>query len=157
MNEDEKNLDNFINNLEVCPNCKAVVNGERYCHNCGKDLLRAKIFEQNQETPPPPEPEKQTSPVVTVLIIVLIAAVVGIGWYIYNYTKTDSEERKKAYQEMREIQESSIYFNCPYCEKYISIPEEKLSLAIGDILTYRCDHCNKLLKINIKTHEVTYN
>ena len=154
MNDDEKSLDNLMNNLEVCPNCKAVVNGERYCHNCGKDLLRAKIFEQNQETPPPPEPEKQTSPVVTVLIIVLIAAVVGLCWYIYNDNKTDSEERKRAYQEMRETQESSIYFNCPYCLKYISIPESKYNKAVGDTFSYRCDHCNKLLKINLKTHEV---
>ncbi len=153
MNDDEKSLDNLMNNLEVCPNCKAVVNGERYCHNCGKDLLRSKIFEQNQETPPPPEPEKQTSPVVTALITLLIIVVVGVIWYVYNDIKKDNEESKKAFQEMTE---PKISFNCPYCQKYISVSEDELGAAIGDVRSYRCDHCNKLLSINMKTREVTY-
>lgn len=36
--EDNKSLNESIKKLEVCPECKAVINGENFCHNCGKNL-----------------------------------------------------------------------------------------------------------------------
>ena len=39
MENGEKEIDEVIKKIEVCPNCKAITNGEKYCHNCGKYLL----------------------------------------------------------------------------------------------------------------------
>lgn len=38
MDKNEMELNEVIDRLETCPNCKAVVNGDKFCHNCGKNL-----------------------------------------------------------------------------------------------------------------------
>ncbi len=35
--------------LIICNNCKAINRGERYCHNCGNDLLENKVQDNNEE------------------------------------------------------------------------------------------------------------
>ena len=35
--------------LIICNNCKAINRGERYCHNCGNDLLENKAQNNNEE------------------------------------------------------------------------------------------------------------
>lgn len=38
MDKNETELNEVINIIKTCPNCKAVVNGEKFCHNCGMNL-----------------------------------------------------------------------------------------------------------------------
>ena len=35
--------------LIICNNCKAINRGERFCHNCGNDLLENKVQDNNEE------------------------------------------------------------------------------------------------------------
>lgn len=35
--------------LIICNNCKAINRGERFCHNCGNDLLENKAQNNNEE------------------------------------------------------------------------------------------------------------
>lgn len=35
--------------LIICNNCKAINRGERFCHNCGNDLLENKTQNNNEE------------------------------------------------------------------------------------------------------------
>ena len=35
--------------LIICNNCKAINRGERFCHNCGNDLLENKVQDDNEE------------------------------------------------------------------------------------------------------------
>lgn len=39
MDNEDKKLNEVIKQIQVCPVCKAVTNGDKYCHNCGKYLL----------------------------------------------------------------------------------------------------------------------
>lgn len=50
MDKKETEFDEVINKLKVCPNCKAIVNGETYCHNCGKYLSEDKISTEKEQS-----------------------------------------------------------------------------------------------------------
>ena len=44
---EEKEVD--LDKLMICPKCKAVNRNERYCHNCGRDLLSNEPIEDESE------------------------------------------------------------------------------------------------------------
>ena len=48
-NEKENDIKMDFNKLVICPTCKAVNRGERYCHNCHRDLSIETPIEQVDE------------------------------------------------------------------------------------------------------------
>lgn len=44
INEDTTNEQDFLKGFKICPACKAANREERYCHNCGMDLLMIKPY-----------------------------------------------------------------------------------------------------------------
>ena len=50
MNNEDEKLNKVIDNLEECPICKAITNGDKVCHNCGMKLSECESDEkQNKE------------------------------------------------------------------------------------------------------------
>ena len=62
MDKNEEELNDIISRIKTCPNCKAVVNNDKFCHNCGMNLKKGKTFEEtanNESQFPPPNSETQ--------------------------------------------------------------------------------------------------
>ena len=38
MKNEDNALNEVTNKVDVCPECNAITSGEKYCHNCGKNL-----------------------------------------------------------------------------------------------------------------------
>lgn len=76
MDNEEQKLNEIIDRIEVCPVCKAVTNGDRFCHNCGKNLLNdnyteeEKVEEEAQEEDIKVHKRRKLTPVQVILMSV---------------------------------------------------------------------------------------
>ena len=101
MNDEENELNQFMEGLKTCPQCKAVVNGERYCHNCGREISNHTSVENSQnlnniikdhksETqnyiPERNTSKKNTNSKKTICITAIIGIIIAIfiGYLIYD-------------------------------------------------------------------------
>lgn len=158
MDENEKKLNNLINKIETCPNCKAVVNGDKFCHNCGKKLVGTEDSENRYDNPPPPPPpiENRTSPFMVFIAILSIATAIIVVGYLLNNINKEYDDNMKWLNDT--IEESEKYrFNCPNCQKYLAVTKENMTQDIFDdnVYTYRCPNCNRTLRINTLNDQVT--
>lgn len=105
MDKNEEELNDIISKIKTCPNCKAVVNGDKFCHNCGMNLEEENTsenssentFEENAnnetELPPPnSETQKELNKTITsfkvisslFVILPIIGAIITMIWSISN-------------------------------------------------------------------------
>ena len=71
MDNDEEELNDIINRIKTCPNCKAVVNNDKFCHNCGKSLLEDTYTEEEKvEEDTKENKRKKVTPIQVIVMIV---------------------------------------------------------------------------------------
>lgn len=133
MYENEKKLNNLINKIETCPNCKAVVNGDKFCHNCGKKLVGAKDSENRYDNPPPPI-ENRTSPFMVFIAILSIATAIIVIGYLLNINNINKEYDDTMKWLNDTIEESEKYrSNCPNCIRTLHINTLNDQVTLTDI------------------------
>lgn len=105
MDKNEEELNDIISRIKTCPNCKAVVNGDKFCHNCGMNLEEENTSENSSENTfektadnetelPPPnlETQKELNKTITsfkvisslFVILPIIGAIITMIWSISN-------------------------------------------------------------------------
>lgn len=121
MDKSETELDKLINKLEVCPNCKSVVNGDKYCHNCGKYLLEdnSSIEEQTIKAESKTKSDTETKGekkinTIQAMFIGIAVALLVFGIVIIVSIKTDtsvssSSNGKLTYANYNKIQIGMSY------------------------------------------------
>ena len=134
------------------------MNGDKFCHNCGKKLVEAKDSENRYDNPPPPPPpiENRTSPFMVFIAILSIATAIIVVGYLLNNINKEYDDNMKWLNDT--IEESEKYrFNCPNCQKYLAVTKENMTQDIFDdnVYTYRCPNCNRTLRINTLNDQVT--
>lgn len=105
MDKNEEELNDIISRIKTCPNCKAVVNGDKFCHNCGMNLEEENTSENSSENtfeentnnetqlpPPNSETQKELNKTITsfkvisslFVILPIIGAIITMIWSISN-------------------------------------------------------------------------
>lgn len=103
MDKNEEELNDIISRIKTCPNCKAVVNGDKFCHNCGMNLEEENTSENSSENtfektannetelpPPNSETQKEMNKTITsvkvisslFVILPIIGAIIAMIWTI---------------------------------------------------------------------------
>ena len=94
MDKNEMEFNDIINRIKTCPNCKAVVNDDKFCHNCGAkltsndDILKEDVKEDNEDINV--EEKKTISIKKKILISIAISFVVILSVLIPILINTSS-------------------------------------------------------------------
>ncbi len=68
--------------LIICNNCKAINRGERFCHNCGNDLLENKAQNNNEEKTIEYTDSSNSSNVVAQKFTIIVISTKVVGYIL---------------------------------------------------------------------------
>lgn len=164
MNNEEENLKEVIEKLEVCPVCKAVTNGDKFCHNCGTNLEEYRnnhskhINYGSQKEENYIEKYDYSVMLAFFTIIALIEFVLFLTGHGFDYWLVIVIGLVMGCIFIRQ----KIGFKCPNCNEEIDLLEGKIEKINDNESACICPKCNcKLLldtsKKTIRKNEIVEN
>ena len=164
MNKEEQKLNEFIDKIEVCPVCKAVTNGDKFCHNCGTDLTEYqnnnsehKIYE-SQEEETYIEKYDYSGMIACFTMAALLELVLFFTGHGFDFWLVIVIGLVIGCAFIRQ----KISFKCPNCNEEIDLLEGKIQKINDNESACVCPKCNHKLLLNnskktIRKNEIVVN
>ena len=150
MDNEEQKLNEIIDRIEVCPVCKAVTNGDKFCHNCGAKLTNSEDIPKEEvkkdNTDINMKGKKRLSIKKKILISIAIGFVAILTVLIPLLINTSSDKSNNIENSLA----SSNYSANEVSNNEKDIFEEE-RISLFDIVTYKYkDWCTDLTFSNRK-------